>query len=86
MSQLGETYVSPFSIPGSNTALTLNLTLKLTLTQTKGPFKCYVTLFFGKLDAHPPPRNANNIEHYNFVTLFPENMTAHPHRRYVTLE
>ena len=26
----------------------------------KGPFKCYVTLFFWKLDPHPPPRNANN--------------------------
>ena len=30
----------------------------------------YVTLFFWKLDPHPPPRNANNIEHYTFVTLF----------------
>ena len=36
----------------------------------KGPFKCYVTLFFWKLNPHPPPRNANNIEHYTFVTLF----------------
>ena len=44
----------------------------------KGPFKCYVTLFFGKLDPHPPPHNANNIEHYTFVTLFPENMTPPP--------
>ena len=35
-----------------------------------GPFKCYVTLVFWKLDPHPPPRNANNIEHYTFVTLF----------------
>ena len=26
---------------------------------------CYVTLFFCKLDPDPPPRNANNIEHYN---------------------
>ena len=34
-----------------------------------GAFKCYVTLFFWKLDPHPPPRNANNIEHYTFVTL-----------------
>ena len=34
-----------------------------------GPFKCYVTLFFWKLDPHPPPRNANNIEYYTFVTL-----------------
>ena len=37
---------------------------------TSEPFKCYVTLFFCKLDPHPPPRNANNIEHYTFVTLF----------------
>ena len=36
----------------------------------KGPFKCYVTLFSGKLDPHPPPRNANNVEYYTFVTLF----------------
>ena len=41
----------------------------------KGPFKCYVMLFFGKSDPHPPPRNANNIEHYTFVTLFLENLT-----------
>ena len=56
------------------------------LCRRKGPFKCYVTLFFGKLDPHPPPRNANNIEHNTFVTFFPENLTPHPHRRYVTLE
>ena len=42
----------------------------------KGPFKCYVTLFFGKLD--PPPRNANNIEHYTFVTLFPRKSDTPP--------
>ena len=35
----------------------------------EGPFKCYVTLFFWKLDPHPPPRNPNNIERYTFVTL-----------------
>ena len=28
-------------------------------------------LFFWKLDPHPPPRNANNIENYTFVMLFP---------------
>ena len=32
----------------------------------KGPFKCYLTLFSWKLDPDPPPRNANNIEHYTF--------------------
>ncbi len=54
---------------------------------TKGPFKCYVTLFFCKLDPHPPPRNANNIEHYTFVTFFSgKSDTPHPHMRYVTLE
>ena len=26
--------------------------------------------FFWKLDPHPPPRNANSIEPYTFVTLF----------------
>ena len=35
----------------------------------------------------PPPRNANNIEHYTFVTLFSRKSdTPHPHLRYVTLE
>ena len=34
------------------------------------PFKCYVTAFFWKIDTHPPPRNANNVELYTFVTLF----------------
>ena len=28
------------------------------------------TLFSWKFDPHPPPRNANNIEPYIFVTLF----------------
>ena len=46
-----------------------------------------VTLFFWKLDPHPPPRNANNIEYYTFVTLFSRKSdTPHPHLRYVTLE
>ena len=52
-----------------------------------GPFKCYVTLFFWKLDPHLPPRNANNIEYYTFVTLFSQKIRhPHPHLRYVTLE
>ena len=56
-------------------------------TRIKGPFKCYVTLFFWKLDPHPPPRSANNIEHYTFVTLFSRKSdTPHPHLHYVTLE
>ena len=35
----------------------------------KGPCKRYVTLFSWKLDPHPP-RNANNVEPYTFVTFF----------------
>ena len=54
---------------------------------TKGPFKCYVTLFFWKVDPHPPPRSANNIEHHTFVTLFSRKSdTPPPYLRYVTLE
>ena len=54
----------------------------------KGPFKCYVTLFFWKLDPHPPRRNVNNVEHYTFVTLFSRKSDTppHTHLRYVTLE
>ena len=33
----------------------------------KGPFKCYVTAFFWKLD---PPRNPNNVEPYTFMIFF----------------
>ena len=62
-------------------------TLLLLFLALKGSFKCYVTLFFCKLDPHPSPRNANNIEHYTFVTLFSgKSDTPHPHLRYVTLE
>ena len=44
-------------------------------------------MLFWQLDPHPPPRNANNIEHYTFVTLFSRKSdTPHPHLRYVTLE
>ena len=39
-------------------------------SQSYGPFKCYITLLFWKFDTHPPPRNANNVEPYIFVTLF----------------
>ena len=45
---------------------------------TLGPFKCYVTLFFWKVDPHPPPRNANNIEHYTFVTIFSRKSDTPP--------
>ena len=53
----------------------------------KGAFKCYVTLFPRKLDPHPPPRNANNIVPYTFVTLFSRKCdNPHRHLRYVTFE
>ena len=42
------------------------------------PFKCYVTLFSGKLDPRPPPRNANNVEPYTSVTLFSQKMLTPP--------
>ena len=42
---------------------------------------------FLEIGPPPPPRNANNIEHYTFVTLFSRKSdTPHPHLRYVTLE
>ncbi len=43
--------------------------------------------FFWISDTHPHPRNANNVEHYTSVTLFPRNFTTHhPALHYVTLE
>ena len=47
------------------------------------------TLFSWKFDPHPPPRNANNVEPYIFVTLFSvkaDTPPPHPQLRYVTLE
>ena len=44
--------------------------LREEICDTLGPFKCYVTVFSWNLDPHQPPRNANNIEPYTFVTLF----------------
>ena len=69
----------PSSVPMSLPRMPLSV---LPLTSTPSPwsscsciykwsFKCYVTLVFWKLDSHPPPRNANNIEPYTFVKLFP---------------
>ena len=40
--------------------------------------------FSWKLDLHPPPHNANDVEPYTFVTLFPRK--CRPHLHYVTLE
>ena len=49
-------------------------------TVTKGPFKRYVTLFPMEFDPRPPPRNANNVEPYTFITLFPGKAdTPTPH-------
>ena len=52
-----------------------------------GPFKCYVTGFFGKFYPHRSPRNSNNVETYTFVTLFSGKFdTPHPHLCFVILE
>ena len=37
-------------------------------------------------DTHPPPRNANNIDPYTFITLFSGKSDTPPSVRYVTLE
>ena len=43
--------------------------------------------FPSKLNPHPPPLNANNVDPYTFVTLFTGQVdTPHRHLRYVTLE
>ena len=52
-------------------------------------YQVFRNAFLWKLDPHPPPRNANNIEPYTFVTLFSvksDTPPPHPHLRYVTLE
>ena len=54
---------------------------------TEGPFKCYVTFFSWEFDPQPPPRHANNVEPYTFVTLFLGKAdTPHPPLHYLTLE
>ena len=46
-----------------------------------GAIQVLLNLFFWKLDPHPPPRNANNIEPYTFVTLSPgKTDTPHLHK------
>ena len=42
--------------------------MKPVVDSYKGPFKWFITFFPGNLT--PPPRNANNVEPYTFVTLF----------------
>ena len=44
--------------------------LQYQLLQELGAIQVLRNTFFWKLDHHPPPRNANNIEPYTFVTLF----------------
>ena len=53
-----------------------------------GPFKCYITFFLQEIGPpDPPPRNANNIEPYTFITDFPGKCdTQQPRLHYVTLE
>ena len=54
--------------------------------ESKGPFKCYVTLFSRHNGPHALPRNANNVESYTFGTLFSRKCNTPPHLHYVTLE
>ena len=57
------------------------------LSISLGAIQVLRNAFFGKLVPHPPPRNANNIEPYTFVTLSSGKFdTPPPHQRYVTLE
>ena len=43
--------------------------------------------FSREFDPHPPPRNANNVEPYTFVTFFPvKSDKPHTPWHYVTLE
>ena len=35
-----------------------------------GAIQVLRNVFFWKIDTHPPPHNANNIEPYTFVALF----------------
>ena len=57
-------------------------------TRTQGAIEVLRNAIFLEIGPHPTPRNANNIEHYTFVTLF-SGKYYHPplpHLRYVTLE
>ena len=45
-----------------------------------GAIQVLRSFFFWKCDPHPPPRNANNVEQYTFVTIFAGYLTpSHPH-------
>ena len=56
------------------------LIIVFTISPIEGPFKCYATLLFWKVETHPLPRNANNLELYTFATLFSWNVAPpfHP--------
>ena len=55
-------------------------------THNMGAIQVLRNAFFREIGP-PPPRNANNVEPYTFVTLFPEKLTLpHPLLHYVTLE
>ena len=47
----------------------------------KGSVKCYITFLPWEFGRHPPPRNANNVEPYTFVMLFPGKADTPPLRR-----
>ena len=66
------------SVVSSRVAPTRLFCLACWLTQ--GPFKCYITFFPGYLTPTLTliMANANNIEHYTFVTLFMGNLTPSP--------
>ena len=73
----------------SPTGSTLSLNFKQIMYIRFGAIQVLRNAIFLEIGPPPTPRNANNIENYTFVTLFPENQTPpprHPHLRYITLE
>ena len=52
---------------------------------TKNPIQVSRNAFVLEIVPHPPPRNANHVEPYIFVTLFSSKFDT-PHLRYITLE
>ena len=74
-------------LPAHN-ACNINNYIKITDMKSKlGGHSSVTYRFFLEIGPPPTPHNANNIEHYTFVTLFSRKSdTPHPHLRYVTLE
>ena len=79
-----------FSLPSFPLSISLPLypSFSLSLSLSGAIQGLRNAIFFANwTPTHPPPRNANNIEHYTLVTLFSgKSDTPHPHLRYVTLE